>query len=91
MGGRFLENIGENIKFTKKEEEVQLKLYSKDSAALLSIFLTARGINFRFVHVHGIDDEQFYDSDSREEHIFWIKEDDWEILKHDICWELESI
>lgn len=28
-----MENIGENIKFTRKEEEVQLKLNSKDSAA----------------------------------------------------------
>lgn len=86
-----MENIGENIKFTRKEEEVQLKLNSKDSAALLSIFLTARGINFRFVHVYGIEDDQFYDSDSREEYIFSIKQDDWEILKHDICWEMEAI
>ena len=86
----FLENIGENIKYVKKEEEVQLKLKSKDSAALLSIFLTARGIDFHFIQVHD-EDDPFYDSDSGDEHIFWIKEEDWNSLKHDISWEKETI
>lgn len=90
VGVGFLENIGENIKYVKKEEEVQLKLYSKDSATLLSIFLTARGIEFRFIQVHD-EDDPFYHTDNREEHIFWIKEVDWDILKHDICWEKETI
>jgi hypothetical protein len=83
-----MEDIGENIKYVKKNGEVQLKLYNKDSASLLSIFLTARGIEFRFIQVHD-EDDLFYNSDNKEEHIFWIKEEDWNYLKHDICWEKE--
>ena len=85
-----MENIGESIKLVKKEKEVQLKLYRKESATLLSIFLTARGIDFRFVPVHD-EDDQFLDLDVRDEHIFWINEEDWNTLKHDISWEEETI
>ncbi len=83
-----MEDIGETIKYVGKNGDVQLKLSSKDSATLLSIFLTARGIEFRFIHVHG-EDDIFYDEDNKDEHIFWIKEEDWNSLKHDISWQKE--
>lgn len=82
-----MENMGENIKIVKKNKEVQLKLYSKESATLLSIFLTARGIEFRFIDIHSSEDDIFYESDNLEEHVFWISEEDWNLLKDDICWE----
>lgn len=82
-------NIGENIKLVKVDEEVLLKLYNKKSAIYFSIFLTARGIDFRFISAYEEDDLFYDDDDKGYEYLFWIKKDDWNDLKDDISWEVD--
>jgi hypothetical protein len=81
------ENFGEEIKFVRENEEVLLKLYTKKSATYFSIWLTSRKIDYRFVTVHN-EDDFFCESNEDEEYeyLFWIKKDDWNYLKDDICW-----
>ncbi len=85
-----MEDIGENIKFIKEDEEVLLKLNHKNSAIFFSILLTARGMDFRYISVYD-EDDSFYDPDEEEEveYLFWIGKDAWKDLKGDICWEKE--
>jgi hypothetical protein len=83
-----MENFDEKIKFIKEAEEVQLKLCKKKSAAYFSLWLTSRGIDYRYICAHE-EDDYFYDEDEYEEneYLFWIKRDDWSYLKEEIPWE----
>ena len=82
-----MEDFGENIKFIRENEEILLKLYNKDSATYFSIWLTSRGIDFRFVSVSNNDD-LFYEQDDNEfEYLFWIKIHEWDSIKDEINWE----
>lgn len=82
-----MQDLGEKVKVVREDADILLKLYSKDSAAYFSIWLTSCKINFRFISIHD-EDDLFYDSDDRKyEYLFWIKEDDWNYLKDEIDWE----
>ncbi len=83
-----MENFDEKIKFVREDEEILLKLYNQESATYFGLWLTSRGIEFRFVSVHD-EDDYFYDpeEDKEYEHLFWIKKDDWNYLKDEISWE----
>lgn len=82
-----MEDFGESIKFVRENEDVLLKLYNKNSAAYFSIWLTSRGIDFRFVSVSNRDD-LFYEQDDNEfEYLFWIKIHEWNNIKDEINWE----
>lgn len=80
-----MEDFGE-IKLVEEDEEILLKLYDKKSATYFSIWLTFRGIDYRFIFVRD-EDDFYYDPDEEDEYLFWMKKDDWNNLKDEIRWE----